>query len=109
MTAPGAVSFEVYLDNDTKPVFTSGTMTRANEAMLVDVDVTGASKISLVTKSESGDPEVDLADWVDAKFLSAHVVVDKIMTNSICTNKKGEVPSPAINCTGNSSGHRRSG
>lgn len=93
VTAPGAVSFEVYLDNDTKPVFTSGTMTRANEAMLVDVDVTGASKISLVTKSESGDPEVDLADWVDAKFLSAHVVVDKIMTNSICTNKKGEVPS----------------
>ena len=93
VTAPGAVSFEVYLDNATKPVFTSGTMTRANEAMLVDVDVTGARKIRLVTKSESGDSEVDLADWVDAKFLSANIVVDKILTNTICTNKKGEVPS----------------
>lgn len=92
VTAPGAVAFEVYLDDAESPAFSSGEMTSANEAKLVDVDVTGASKIRLVTKSQTGDSEVDLADWVDAKFLSAHIAVDEILTTRLYTNNAGETP-----------------
>lgn len=92
VTAPGAVAFEVYLDDAAEPVFSSGEMTCANEAKLVDVDVTNASKIRLVTKSLTGDSEVDLADWVDAKFLSAHIAVDEIVTAQLYTANAGEAP-----------------
>ena len=89
VTAPGAVAFEVYLDDGTEPVFSSGEMTCADEAMLVDVDVTGVSKIRLVTKSLTGNSEEDLADWVDAKFLSAHIAVDEIVTQQVYTADPG--------------------
>jgi len=92
VTAPGAVSFELYLDDEKVPVFTSGKMTSADEAKLVDVDVTGVSKIRLVTKSETGDSEVDLADWVDAKFLSAHIAVDGIVPSRLYTAEAGKAP-----------------
>ncbi len=93
VAAPGAVAFEVYLDDDKTPAFSSGDMDRANEAELVDLDVTGKSKIRLVTKSRSGNEEDDLADWVNARFLSANVVIDKILTPQLYTAKASESPS----------------
>lgn len=92
VAAPGAVAFEVYLDDEKEPAFSSGDMDRANEAALVDLDVTGRSKIRLVTKSRSENAEDDLADWVNARFLSANVVIDDILTPQLYTAKVNESP-----------------
>ena len=95
VAAPGAVAFQVYLDDGKDPVFSSGTMDRANEAKEVDIDVTGASKIRLVTQSKSGVAEDDLADWVNARFLSANIEIGEIVTPQLYTadaNEKPELP-----------------
>ncbi|NBH15707.1 DUF4982 domain-containing protein, partial [Lachnospiraceae bacterium] len=95
VAAPGKVAFKVYLDDETEPVFTSGDMDKANEAKLVDIDVIGKSKIRLVTESKSDNPEDDLADWVNARFLSGNVVIDEILTPQLYTataNEKPELP-----------------
>lgn len=95
VAAPGAVAFKVYLDDETEPVFSSGEMNRADEAKLVDIDVTGKSRLRLVTESKSENPEDDLADWVNARFLSAHITIDEILTPQVYTaevNKAPELP-----------------
>jgi len=69
MVAPGAVAFEVYLDGEL--AFESGEMTRQEESKLVNLNVTGASTLKIVTKGVGTDgPDDDLGDWCDAKFLT---------------------------------------
>lgn len=92
VVAPGKVAFKVYLDDSTEPVFSSGDMNSANEAKVVDIDVTGKSTIRLVTESKSSNSEVDLGDWVDAKFLSANIVVDEVVMKKLYTNKVNQIP-----------------
>lgn len=92
VAAPGTVAFKVFLDDETEPVFSSGDMDRSNEAMLVDVDVAGKSKIRLVTESRSQKAEDDLADWVDARFLSANIEIEEILTPQLYTANAGEKP-----------------
>ncbi|MCI8634116.1 MAG: DNRLRE domain-containing protein [Eubacterium sp.] len=92
VAAPGTVAFKVFLDDETQPVFSSGDMDRANEAKLVDIDVTGRSKIRLVTESKSGKAEDDLADWVNARFLSAKITIDEILTPQLNTANANEKP-----------------
>lgn len=92
VVAPGAVAFEVYLDEDETPAFSSGTMDRANEAALIDIDVTGKSKIRLVTIAKSDNAEDDLADWVNARFTSSHITVGEILTPQLYTADEGVSP-----------------
>lgn len=93
VAAPGAVAFKVFLDDETEPAFSSGDMDRANEAKLVDIDVTGKSTVRLVTESRSQNAEDDLADWVNARFLSANITVNEIITPQLYTANAGESPS----------------
>lgn len=92
MTAHGAVAFEVYLDGVLS--FESGRMDRQNEAILIDLDVTGVSTLRLVSKAVGTDgAEYDLADWCDAKFLSNNIVVgEATLPKQLYLNNISQVP-----------------
>jgi len=47
----------------------SGLMKRENAAKRVDVDVTGANTLELITTDGGNGLEADHADWADAKLL----------------------------------------
>ena len=78
--AEGAVSFEVYADDETTPRFTSGVMTKATKNLAVDVDIKGAKKVRLVTKSEdsSVDNSKNIGNWADTKFVSSNVTAQEV-------------------------------
>ena len=50
--AEGAVSFEVYVDDEKTPRYRSGVMTHATKNLALDVDIKGAKTVKLVTKTE---------------------------------------------------------
>ena len=55
--AEGAVSFEVYVDDEKTARYRSGVMTHATKNLALDVDIKGAKIVKLVTKTE--DSSVD--------------------------------------------------
>lgn len=81
--AAGAVSFEVYVDDETTPRYTSGVMTKATKNLAVDVDIKGASKVRLVTKSEdsSVDNSMNIGNWADTKFVTSNVTAQEVIWN----------------------------
>ena len=81
--AAGAVSFEVYVDDETTPRFTSGVMTKATKNIAVDVDIKGASKVRLVTKSEdsSVDNSMNIGNWANTKFVTSNVTAQEVIWN----------------------------
>ena len=65
-TAP-TIEFEVRVDGQTR--WQSGLMKREDAAKRVDVDVTGAKTLELITTDGGNGLEADHADWADAKLL----------------------------------------
>lgn len=63
----GSVSFEVLVDGEKK--WSSGIMKRHDDPKLVEVDITGASKIELVVTDGGDGITGDHADWADACLL----------------------------------------
>jgi len=72
--APGSVSFRVYFDDETTPAFDSGVLTTNNGSAFVDLEVTGVSKVRLVTAGNA------VGDWVDAKFLSSEIPAQRVIS-----------------------------
>lgn len=60
----GSVTFKVLVDG--QQVFDSGTVTGADMAKPVNVDVTGKNELKLVVE-DGGDPSFDHADWANAR------------------------------------------
>ena len=92
MTGRGAVKFEVYLDDVKK--YESDVMDRQSEAVLIDLDVTGVSKLKIVTIAAGSDGvEYDLGDWCDAKFLSDNIHVSNAsLIKQVYTNSLNVIP-----------------
>ena len=98
--AQGAVVFKVYLDGEEDPAYESPVMTHATKNILVDVDVSGASKVRLVTEvgipegGEAFDEQFNLGDWCDAKFVSSNLTVQEAMPdeNFFYYAELGEIP-----------------
>jgi hypothetical protein len=65
-TAP-TVEFEVKVDGQTR--WQSGLMTRETPAKKVDIDLTGAKTLELITTDGGNGINADHADWADAKLL----------------------------------------
>jgi hypothetical protein len=61
------IEFEVRVDGQTR--WQSGLMKREDAAKRVEVDVTGASTLELITTDGGNGLEADHADWADAKLL----------------------------------------
>lgn len=82
----GKVKFKVFLDEATEPAYTSPDMTYASTRDFIDVDITGASKIRLVTEHVGVGPLTDdLANWCDVKFLSEHIALSEIADDNYFT------------------------
>ncbi len=98
--ALGAVVFKVYLDDETEPAYESPVMTHATRNILVDVDVSSASKVRLVTEvgipegGEAYEEAYNLADWCDAKFLTDNLAVQEALPdeNFFYYTELGEIP-----------------
>ena len=98
--AQGAVVFKVYLDDEEDPAYESPVMTHATKNILVDVDVSDASKVRLVTEvgipegGEAFDEQFNLGDWCDAKFVSGNLTVEEAMPdeNFFYYTELGEIP-----------------
>ena len=75
--AEGAVSFEVYVDDEKTARYRSGVMTHATKNLALDVDIKGAKIVKLVTKTEdsSVDNSKNIGNWCDTKFVSSNVAV----------------------------------
>lgn len=65
----GSVVFQVYVDDELK--FDSGTMKPSDPAKPVSVDVTGASELRLVANDAVDGIDCDMANWVNARLVSA--------------------------------------
>ena len=65
----GSVVFQVFADG-TK-VYESGLVTGANDASLVDVDVTGVDELRLVVTAGPDGNAYDHAAWADARVFTA--------------------------------------
>ena len=78
--AEGAVSFEVYVDDEKTPRYSSGVMTHATKNLALDVDIKGAKTVRLVTKSEDSnvDNSKNIGNWCDTKFVSSNVTAEKV-------------------------------
>lgn len=63
----GSVTFEVWTDNHR--AFASQTLTGLSEALYVDIDLTSARYIRLVTTPAYDNEHYDFADWADAKVV----------------------------------------
>jgi len=61
------IEFEVRVDGQTR--WQSGLMKREDAAKRVEVDVTGANTLELITTDGGNGLEADHADWADAKLL----------------------------------------
>ena len=98
--ALGAVVFKVFLDDETEPAYESPVMTHATRNILVDVDVSGASKVRLVTEvgipegGEAFEEQYNLADWCDAKFVTSSLTVQEALPdeNFFYYTDLGEIP-----------------
>ncbi len=77
----GSSQFMVYADGVLK--FTSTRRDGSQAAELIDVDITGAKTLRLVTNTggRAGDNDYrDHADWADAKLFSSKVIVPPVET-----------------------------
>lgn len=98
--ALGAVVFEVYVDDEKEPRYSSPVMTHASKNIGIDVDVKGASRVRLVTKTavpEGGtaaEAKYNLADWCDAKFVSENLATGEVLRdeNAFVYGGLGQVP-----------------
>ena len=92
MTGRGAVKFEVYLDGVKK--FESAVMDRQSKAVLIDLDVTGVSKIKIATIAAGTDGiQYDLGDWCDSKFFADNIhVSDASLAKQVYINNIGGIP-----------------
>lgn len=61
------VVFEVLVDG--KPVWNSGLMQRHEAARVVEINLTGAQELILVTQDGGDGVDMDHADWADAQLL----------------------------------------
>lgn len=95
--AEGAVSFEVYVDDEKTPRYRSGVMTHATKNLALDVDIKGAKTVKLVTKTEdsSVDNSKNIGNWCDTKFVSSNVAVKsaKLKEKDFYYAEKGAQPS----------------
>ena len=82
--AEGAVSFEVYVDDEKTPRYSSGVMTHATKNLALDVDIKGAKTVRLVTKTEdsSVDNSKNIGNWCDTKFVSSNLTVQEVNWNA---------------------------
>jgi hypothetical protein len=63
----GSVVFRVFADN--KPVFTSSTMSARDAPRPIDVDISSAKILILITEFGDRGGIRDLADWVEARII----------------------------------------
>jgi len=62
----GSVIFEVHADD--KPIFKTGVMSGFSKPEKIDVDVTGANRLTLIVKDADDGPKNDYANWCDAEL-----------------------------------------
>ena len=67
MGMPGSVVFQVFADGT--QIYDSGLLTGADDARLVDVDVTEVDELRLVVTTGLGGNAYDHAAWADARVL----------------------------------------
>lgn len=65
----GSVVFQVYVNNETTPRFTSAVVTGSSAPLQIDVDITGATSLRLVTTDGGDGPDFDHADWALARVV----------------------------------------
>ncbi|HCC35541.1 MAG TPA: hypothetical protein DEQ02_07900, partial [Ruminococcaceae bacterium] len=90
--APGTVIFKVYVDGELK--YESPEMTHAKEYQTINLPVTGAFELKIVAEgSEEFEPQYNLADWCDAKFLSDNIVVESVsLQKTLYRNNLNQIP-----------------
>lgn len=68
--APSSVTFKVYFDESTEPVWVSEEMRRNSAAVEIDIDITNINKITLVADAGAQNWN-DHANWADAKLVKS--------------------------------------
>lgn len=67
----GTVVFQVYVNNEATPRFSSQTLNGLSAALAVDVDITGATSLRLVATDAGDGADFDHADWALARLIPA--------------------------------------
>jgi hypothetical protein len=67
----GSVVFQVFVNNEATPRFSSTTLTGESAALPVDVDISGATSLRLVVTDAGNDNDFDHADWAQARLIAA--------------------------------------
>jgi hypothetical protein len=67
----GSVLFQVFVDNESTPRFSSQTLTGEDAALPIDVDISGAKSLRLVVTDAGNDNDFDHADWAQARLIGS--------------------------------------
>lgn len=67
----GTVAFQVYVNNESTPRFSSQTLSGTSAALPVDIDITGATTLRLVTTDAGDGNAFDHANWAQARVIAA--------------------------------------
>jgi len=65
----GSVVFQVFVDNESTPRFSSQTLTGEDAALPIDVDISGAKSLRLVVTDAGNDNDFDHGDWAQARLI----------------------------------------
>jgi lysophospholipase L1-like esterase len=65
----GSVVFQVYVNDESKPRFSSAALNGEDAAVSVDVDITGAKSLRLVVTDAGDGNDFDHADWAMARLV----------------------------------------
>jgi hypothetical protein len=66
----GSVVFQVYLDGNSNPAYTSSVLRGSQGSVPININVTGAHTLRLVVTDAGDGPDYDHADWANARFTS---------------------------------------
>ncbi|MFY7912329.1 MAG: NPCBM/NEW2 domain-containing protein [Emticicia sp.] len=88
--ACGSIVFKVYKDNNIE--YTSSVMSTTSPTIDLNIDISNASQLKLVTDMAGDDNYCDHGDWADAKLLSSGANADAIApTNPVNLNVNATV------------------